>query len=66
MLFTPGNSPITDVITNSTIDVGGIYVSETELTCETPNFAMFGARNAVVQVKISDGDLTTTFAPFSY
>ena len=51
VFFTAGDSPITQVTPDSTIEVievGGVYVSETELTCETPNFSKFGARNAVV------------------
>jgi hypothetical protein len=43
-----------------------VHVSETELTCETPNFERFGASSCVVQLTISGGDLTTTFAPFSF
>jgi dynein heavy chain len=66
VFFTAGDSPIAQVTPKSTIEVGGIHVSETELTCETPNFDKFGACNAVVQLTISGGDLTTTFAPFSY
>ena len=48
VFFTAGDSPITQVTPNATIEVSGVYVSETELTCETPNFAKFSARNAVV------------------
>ena len=65
MFFTAGDSAITEV-TPKTIEVGGVYYSETKLICKTPNFAKFGACNAVVQVKISDGVLTTSSAPFSF
>ena len=64
--FTAGDSPITPNSTIEVLEVGGVYVSETELTCVTPNFEKFGACKATVKVTISGGYLTTTFVPFSY
>ena len=38
VFFTVGTSPIDLVLPIRTIEVGGVYVSETELTCKAPNF----------------------------
>ena len=56
----------TDVPTKNAIDVPGQYISETELTCMSPNFELFGPKEAVVQLMIQGGDLTTTSVPFNF
>jgi len=43
-----------------------VFVSETEITAVTPNYESFGPKDAVVQLSVSGGDLTTTWVPFSY
>ena len=64
-MFTVGNRPV-DTITRQTIEVSGVYVSPTELTCVTPNFEAYGPKECVIQLQISGGDLTTTWIPFNY
>jgi hypothetical protein len=49
-----------------TIEVAGTFVSETELQCVTPDFSQFGPKEAVMQLSIAGGDLTTTWVPFNY
>lgn len=48
------------------VDVTGTFVSETEISAITPSFEAFGPKDAVVQLSISGGDLTTTWVPFSF
>ena len=38
VFFTVGTSPVDLLSPTNTFEVGGVYVSETELTCEAPNF----------------------------
>jgi len=65
VLFTCGNKPV-DSFGKMTLDVPGTFVSETELTCVTPDFEQFGPKEAVMQLSIANGDLTTTWIPFNY
>ena len=45
----------------------GNWVSENEITAITPDFAVFGdKREAVVQLKIAGGDMTTTYVNYSF
>ena len=46
--------------------VNGNYVSPSEITCITPPFEEFGAKEAVVQVMIGTEDITTTWTNFQY
>jgi dynein heavy chain len=67
VLFTCGNRPV-DSQGKMTIDVAGTFVSETEITCTTPNYEAFGNKQheVVMQLQIGSGDLTTTWIPFNY
>ena len=65
VLFTVGQKPV-DAPSKQTLEVPGTFVSETELTCVTPNFEAFGPKECVVQLSIANGDLTTTWIPFNY
>lgn len=63
--FTVGKQP-TDVPTKNTLDVVGVYVSETEITAMTPNFENFGPKECTVQLSILGNELTTTFVSYTY
>lgn len=63
--FTVGNNP-TDVPTRNSIAVSGTYISENEIHCLSPNFALHGPRDAVVQLCMSNKDLTTSWCDFSF
>ena len=64
--FTPGNQP-TMYVSKQALTTVGNWVSETELTAVTPDFSVFGEkREAVVQLTISGGDLTTTYVNYSF
>lgn len=65
VFFTVGKNP-TDVPNRNSISVPGIFVSENELTAMSPNFAVHGPREAVVQLCMSNKDLTTTYCDFSF
>ena len=65
MYFTCGKNPV-DVPTKMSVEVVGNYVSETELQCITPSYEQFGPKEAIVQLSIQGGDLTTTWCTFSY
>jgi len=65
VLFTQGDKPV-DGAGKLTLQVPGTFVSETELTCVTPNFEQFGPKGCVMQLCIGNGDLTTTWIPFQY
>ena len=43
-----------------------MYVSESELTCETPTFEKHGARKAEVKVRIDTQDLTIMSVYYTY
>jgi hypothetical protein len=47
VLFTQGNRSI-DTVGKLTLEVPGVFVSETELTCVTPNFEIFGPKECVM------------------
>jgi dynein heavy chain len=49
-----------------TIEVPGVFTSENELTCVTPNFEQFGPKECVIQLSIGGKDLTTTWINFQY
>jgi len=63
--FTCGKNP-TDVPNKQSIYTSGVFISETEIHALTPNFKDFGPKEAVVQLMIATGDLTTTWVPFSF
>lgn len=65
VLFTQGNKPV-DAPGKLTLQVPGTFISETELSCITPNFEQFGPKECVMQLCIGNGDLTTTWIPFQY
>lgn len=65
IFFTCGKTP-TDVAGKLTVDSAGTFISETEVTALTPSFDAFGAKDCVVQISVSGGDLTTTWVPFSF
>jgi dynein heavy chain len=65
VLFTCGNRPV-DNTSKMTLEVPGYFVSESELTCVTPNFEQFGPKECVMQLSIGNGDLTTTAVAFNY
>lgn len=47
VLFTAGDAPI-DNPGKNTLTVPGVYVSETEMSCITPNFEQFGPKQCVM------------------
>lgn len=69
VLFTMGNKPV-DAPSKLTVEVPGVFVSETELSCVTPSFEAVGggniAKDCVMQLSIGNGDLTTTWIDFKY
>ena len=65
VFFTQGNKPV-DGPTKMTLEVPGTFISETELTCVTPNFEQFGPKECVIQLSIGGKDLTTTWINFNY
>lgn len=65
VLFTVGNKPV-DSITKLTKDVPGVYVSPTEITCNTPSFEAFGPKDAVIQLQIGNEEISTTWSNFNY
>jgi len=65
VIFTCGRTPV-DSVGKQSIEVNGTFVSDTELTCETPSFEAFGPKEAVVQLQLGSGDLTTTSVNFTY
>lgn len=48
------------------MDVGGTFVSETEITAVTPNFEAFGPKECTVQLSILGNELTTTYVYYTY
>ena len=46
--------------------VPGVFVSETEIHCQSPNFALHGPKEAMVQLMMSNKDLTTTACDFQF
>ena len=65
VIFTCGKTPV-DAPSKMSIEVTGTFISETEVSCFTPNYEAFGPKDAIVQLSIQGGDLTTTWAPFTY
>lgn len=49
-----------------TLQTPGTFVNETTMTCMTPAFDQFGAKQSIIQLLIGNGDLTTTWIPFQY
>jgi hypothetical protein len=47
VFFTLGNQPV-DNPGRQTLEVAGEYISSSELTCITPNFEQFGAKECVI------------------
>ena len=66
VFFTDRDSIITPEETIGCVEVAGLYVSETELICKTPNFTKFGACKGVVKLIIGNGKLTNTSTPFLF
>ena len=48
------------------MDVEGVYVSETELTCKTPDFSSVGPKEVEVTLAVDRGDFTITNAKFNF
>ena len=65
VVFTAGSRPI-DGLSKFSIEVPGQFVSETELTCVTPNFEQFGPKECVMQISIASDAYTTTWITFNY
>lgn len=66
VFFTPGTQP-TMYESKLAQSAAGTWVSDTEITATTPDFAVFGdKREAVVQLKIQGGDMTTTYVNYSF
>jgi dynein heavy chain len=61
--FTPGSVAV-DQPHRTSVMVSGTYISETEIHCQTPNFAIHGPRECMVQVIMSSKDMTTTACEF--
>lgn len=51
VIFTCGKTPV-DAPSKMSIEVPGTFVSETEVTCFTPNYESFGPKEAIVQLLI--------------
>ena len=49
-----------------TVDCEGVYVSDTELTCKTPDFSHIGPKEVDVTLAIDRGDFTITSAKFNF
>jgi len=47
-------------------EVSGTYVSESELTCVTPNFEHIGPKECEVRMNIQGGDYTNTWCTFNF
>lgn len=47
-------------------DVIGTYVTETEMTCVTPNFEAIGPKECEVRMNIQGGDFTNTWCNFNF
>lgn len=65
VFFTCGKVPV-DLPNKMSKEGIGCFVSETEMTCETPSYEEFGPKEAIVQLQIQGGDLTTTYQTFSF
>lgn len=65
IIFTCGKTPV-DAPSKLSIEVPGTFISETEVSCITPSYEQFGPKDAIVQLSLQGGDLTTTWAPFTY
>lgn len=65
VLFTCGSRPV-DTVSKQTLSVQGNYVSPTEITCMTPNFDIFGPKEAIMQVQIGNEEISTTWVNFNY
>ena len=65
VFFTVGNTPV-DVPSKNSVEVTGNSIKDDEIQCMTPNFDMFGPKEATVQVQINGKDLTTTYAFFNF
>jgi dynein heavy chain len=63
--FTPGTVAL-DAPGKNSVVVPGIWQSATEITCFTPDFALHGPRECVVQLIMSSKDLTTTHCDFHF
>jgi hypothetical protein len=63
--FTPGTVGLDGPSKNSVV-VPGIFKTETEIQCMTPDFGVHGARECVVQLIMSSKDLTTTWCDFNF
>lgn len=47
-------------------EVQGVYISETQIECETPSFADIGVKSSVVTISINKGDYTITSSKFTF
>ena len=65
VIFTCGKVPV-DAPTKMSIEVMGTFISETEVSCITPSYEQFGPKDAIIQLSIQGGDLTTTYSQFTY
>lgn len=63
--FTVGNK-MTDVPNKNSVSVMGTYISDTEIHCRSPNYSLHGPRECVVQLAMSNKDLTTSWCDFSF
>lgn len=65
VIFTCGKQPV-DAPSKLSIEVAGTFISETEVSCITPSYEQFGPKDAIIQLSLQGGDLTTTWCPFTY
>lgn len=63
--FTAGEDTPSQPNKNSQF-VPGTWVSDTEMHCQSPNFAVHGPKPAVVQLMMMNKDLSTTSCKFSF
>ena len=54
------------ICAKNSIPVTGVFVSETEISCETPSFESIGPKEAEIRVSIRGGAYTITATKFTY
>ncbi|OMJ82808.1 hypothetical protein SteCoe_16405 [Stentor coeruleus] len=54
------------ICAKNSLSAPGIYISETEISCETPSFETIGPKEAEIRVSIRNGAYTITWTKFTY
>lgn len=66
VIFTVGKTAVDTISSKNSCQTNATFENETTITAETPSFEAFGPKECTVQLQINGGDLTTTYASFSY